>query len=42
MDFGQHDREIARPFGWTFARSDLARVLGEITPRAASPLALVA
>jgi hypothetical protein len=34
MDFGQHDRDIARPFGWTFTR-----VLDKITQRAAGPLA---
>jgi hypothetical protein len=30
MDFGQHYRNIARPFEWTFTRSDLDRVLSKI------------
>jgi hypothetical protein len=31
MDFGQHYRNIARPFEWTFTRHDLDRVLAKIT-----------
>jgi hypothetical protein len=33
MDFGQHYRDIARPFQWTFTRHDLDRVLAKITDR---------
>jgi hypothetical protein len=31
MDFGQHYRNVARPFEWTFTRQDLNRVLAKIT-----------
>lgn len=31
MDFGQHYRNIARPFEWTFTRDKLDRVLAKIT-----------
>lgn len=41
MDFGQHYRNIARPFDWTFTRHDLHRVLAKITPQP-EPLALAA
>lgn len=41
MDFGQHYRNIAQPFQWTFTRQDLDRVLDKITQRDA-PLALAA
>jgi hypothetical protein len=33
MDFGQHYRNIAQPFDWTFTRDDLARVLDKIADR---------
>ena len=33
MDFGQHYRNIAPPFDWTFTRDDLARVLDKIADR---------
>jgi len=42
MDFGQHYRNIARPFDWTFTRGDLNRVLDKITQHEPSPLALAA
>ncbi|MCA1701145.1 MAG: transposase [Actinobacteria bacterium] len=41
MDFGQHYRNIARPFEWTFTRHDLDRVLAKIAPQP-EPLALAA
>ncbi len=41
MDFGQHYRNIARPFDWTFTRHDLDRVLAKITQQP-EPLALAA
>jgi hypothetical protein len=41
MDFGQHYRNIARPFEWTFTRHDLDRVLAKITPQP-KPLTLAA
>ncbi|MDX6718694.1 MAG: hypothetical protein QOJ63_948, partial [Solirubrobacteraceae bacterium] len=41
MDFGQHYRNIARPFEWTFTREKLNRILDKITQPAA-PLALAA
>jgi hypothetical protein len=31
--FGEHYRQIARPFDWTFTRADLERVLAEISER---------
>jgi len=31
--FGQHYRQIARPFDWTFTRADLDRVLAKIEAR---------
>jgi hypothetical protein len=31
--FGEHYRQIARPFDWTFTRTDLERVLAKITER---------
>ena len=30
---GGHDRQIARPFDWTFTRADLERVLAKVTER---------
>lgn len=43
VDFGQHYRNIARPFEWTFTRHDLERVLAKITPQPQpQPLALAA
>ncbi len=33
MDFGQHYRNVARPFEWTFTRQDLHRVLAKIADR---------
>jgi hypothetical protein len=33
MDFGQHYRDIARPFEWTFTRQDLNRALAKISDR---------
>ena len=30
---GEHYRQIARPFDWTFTRADLERVLAKITER---------
>ncbi|MCA1680964.1 MAG: transposase [Actinobacteria bacterium] len=41
MDFGQHYRNIARPFEWTFTRDKLNRVLDKIAPQP-EPLALAA
>jgi DDE superfamily endonuclease len=41
MDFGQHYRNIASPFQWTFTRHDLDRVLAKITQQP-KPLALAA
>ncbi len=41
MDFGQHYRNIALPFDWTFTRHDLDRVLAKITQQP-EPLALAA
>jgi len=42
MDFGQHYRNIAQPFEWTFTRADLDRVLTKIADRNDTPLALAA
>ena len=33
LRFGEHYRQIARPFDWTFSRADLERVLAKITER---------
>lgn len=33
LRFGEHYRQIARPFDWTFTRADLERVLAKITER---------
>jgi hypothetical protein len=33
IDFGNHYRQIARPFEWTFTRQDLDRVLARIADR---------
>jgi DDE superfamily endonuclease len=33
LAFGEHYREIAKPFEWTFTRSDLDRVLAKIADR---------
>ena len=33
LRFGEHYRQIARPFDWTFTRADLYRVLAKITER---------
>ena len=41
MDFGQHYRNLARPFDWTFTRHNLDRVLAKITQQP-EPLALAA
>ncbi|MCA1678714.1 MAG: transposase [Actinobacteria bacterium] len=41
IDFGQHYRNIARPFEWTFTRHKLERVLAKITAQP-EPLALAA
>lgn len=41
LDFGQHYRDIARPFEWTFTREKLDRVLNKITAHP-QPLALAA
>jgi len=41
MDFGQHYRNIARPFEWTFTRSKLDQVLAKIASQP-EPLALAA
>ena len=30
---GEHYRQIARPFDWTFTRADLERVLAKVTER---------
>ena len=30
LDFGDHYRQIARPFEWTFTRNDLDRLLDRI------------
>jgi hypothetical protein len=42
MDFGQHYRNVARPFDWTFTRADLDRVLKTINDHDHAPLALAA
>ena len=42
MDFGQHYRNVARPFEWTFTRTDLERVLDKINDREHAPLAAAA
>lgn len=43
MDFAQHYRTIARPFEWTFTRTDLDRVIDKITRAPArDPLPLAA
>ena len=33
LRFGEHYRQIARPFDWTFAGADLERVLAKLTER---------
>jgi len=33
LDFGEHYRQIARPFEWTFTRNDLDRVIDRIADR---------
>jgi hypothetical protein len=33
LAFGEHYRQIARPFEWTFTRDDLNRVLDKIADR---------
>jgi hypothetical protein len=33
LTFGEHYRQIARPFEWTFTRHDLDRVLDKIADR---------
>jgi hypothetical protein len=33
IDFGEHYRQVARPFEWTFTRHDLDRVLAKIADR---------
>ena len=42
MDFGQHYRNILRPFQWTFTRDELARVLDKTTDREHAPIAATA
>jgi hypothetical protein len=42
MDFGQHYRNIARPFQWTFTRAKLDAVIDKITRPEPQPLALAA
>jgi hypothetical protein len=42
MDFGQHYRNVARPFDWTFTRADLDCVLKKITDHDHAPLTLAA
>ncbi len=42
MDFGQHYRNIARPFQWTFTRAKLDRVIEKITRHEPPSLALAA
>jgi hypothetical protein len=37
LRFGEHDRQIARPFDWAFTRADLERVLAKITEREPRP-----
>jgi hypothetical protein len=37
LDFGQHYRNIARPFQWTFTRQNLDRVLDKIADRKPDP-----
>jgi hypothetical protein len=41
LNFGQHYRDIARPFEWTFTREKLDRVLDKITAQP-EPLPLAA
>ena len=41
LSFGEHYRQIAQPFEWTFARADLDRLLAKIQTRE-SHLALAA
>jgi hypothetical protein len=31
LRFGEHYRQIARPFDWTFTRADLERVIAKIS-----------
>jgi hypothetical protein len=33
LRFGDHYRQIAQPFDWTFTRADLDRVLARISER---------
>src|SRR3954447_26395924 len=33
LSFGEHYRQLARPFEWTFTRQDLDRVLAKIAER---------
>ena len=33
LRFGEHHRQTARPFDWTFTRADLERALAKITER---------
>jgi hypothetical protein len=42
MDFGQHDRTLARPFEWIFARANLDAVIEKIKRHRPQPLALAA
>jgi hypothetical protein len=37
LRFGQHYRQIARPFEWTFMRADLDRLLAKITQHESQP-----
>jgi len=41
-DFGQHYRDIARPFEWTITRTKLDQVIEKITHHEPAPLALAA
>jgi hypothetical protein len=42
LRFGQHYRQIARPFEWTFTRADLDRLLAKIITQPESQPALAA
>jgi hypothetical protein len=42
MDFGQHYRDIAQPFQWTFTRAKLDAVIDKITRHETRQLALAA
>jgi hypothetical protein len=42
LDFGQHYRNIARPFQWTLTRAKLDRLIEKIAAHQTAPLALAA